>query len=246
MRFFKVQVGPVGVWIIPALEDNYAYVVEQQGRALAVDPSDARAVRTLLAERGLTLERVLVTHHHNDHIFGLDELRALSNVTASGPKDARLPAMDEVLQEGSEVPWGELCINVLATPGHTASHVIFHEPGAGILFTGDTLFVAGCGRLLEGSPEDIYTSLQKIKSLPDTTRVFCGHDYAVENLRFAASVEPGRADLAAEVDRMKRRVATGMPSVPSTLAWEKQFNIFLRAATARELGALRKKKDKFA
>lgn len=245
MTFFKVQVGQVGVWIAMALDDNYLYLLEQEGQALVVDPSDARVVRTLLAERGLNLQRVLVTHHHQDHIFGLDELRALSQVTALGPRDPRLPMLDETVEEGSEVRWGALTFRVLHTPGHAASHVVYYEPGLGLLFSGDTLFVAGCGRLMEGTAAELYASLQKLKALPDSTRLFCGHNYAVDNLRFAMSVEPNRPELAGELSRMSKRTASGMPSVPSTLGWEKQFNVFLRAPDVETFAALRARRNDF-
>lgn len=256
-----LNVRPVG-----AFSDNYVWLIDSpstHGRVLAVDPGDAAPVIAELERSGATLAAILLTHHHLDHIGGVPELLRLGAVPVIGPDDTRIAQRTRTVRDGErcDLPELGLSFEILQIPGHTLSHIAFW--GHGALFCGDTLFSAGCGRLFEGTPEQMNASLTKLRNLPPETRVFCGHEYTAANLRFALTVEPSNnaaLDYQARVEQVR---AQGDPSLPSTLGLEVQVNPFLRchepavvraaeihagrslAEPAAVFGALRAWKDQF-
>jgi hydroxyacylglutathione hydrolase len=216
---------------VRAFSDNYIWLIRapaDRGGAVVVDPGDARPVDAALEQHGLKLHAVLVTHHHPDHVGGVAELAARHGARVYGPARERMPCEVQTLDDGDRVRLADLGLEfmVMALPGHTLGHIAYH--GHGALFCGDTLFSAGCGRLFEGSPAQMLASLDRIAALPDSTRVYCAHEYTLSNLRFAAVVEPGNADVigALEATRVLRE-ADGI-SLPSSLGRERTINPFLR------------------
>ena len=214
------------------LRDNYAYLVfEPGGGACAVvDPSEAAPVERALAERGLKLTHILNTHHHHDHVGGNLALKAATGAKVVGAeKDrARIPGLDNGLQEGEVFRLGAMQARILEIPAHTSAHIAYWFADAKAVFTGDTLFLMGCGRLFEGTPAMMCASLAKLAALPGEARVFCGHEYTLNNGRFALTLEPGNADLQARMKEVAALRAGGQPTVPATLALEQKTNPFLR------------------
>jgi hydroxyacylglutathione hydrolase len=222
---------------LPLLSDNYAWVLapDAGGACAVVDPSEAEPVRAFLQAEGLALGWILATHHHFDHtggIEGLVEAFPDVEVLCSEPDRARVPGATRTIADGETVDVAGETARALYVPGHTTGAVAWHLEAIGAVFTGDTLFTAGCGRLFEGTPEQMHASLARLAALPDRTRVYCGHEYTVSNLKFAAALDPGddavRERLAAETARR----AAGEPTVPATLSVEKRTNPFLRAGEA--------------
>ena len=217
---------------IPVLSDNYVYLAHEprSGATAVVDPAVTQEVLAAARAKGWTITHILNTHHHGDHTGGNLEIKKATGCTIVGPKadKGRIPGIDVEVDEGDTYDLGEARAKVFFVPGHTRGHIAFWFEESDALFCGDTLFAMGCGRLFEGTPAQMWTSLQKLRALPDATRVFCAHEYTQSNGRFALSVEPQNARLVA---RMKEGVAKrerGEPTVPSTLAEEKATNPFLR------------------
>jgi hydroxyacylglutathione hydrolase len=223
---------------VPCLKDNYAYLIEGEGgAALVVDPSEAAPVREALAKAGLRLGAILCTHHHWDHVGGVQELAAdapRAPVVALDVEAPKIKGVTRELKDGEPFELSGVRLRALHIPGHTLGAVAFVLVEGGrdrAVFTGDTLFVAGCGRLFEGTPADMNRSLGKVLgALADDVSVYCGHEYTESNLRFAAHVEPGNAAIAAKATRAKETRAAGAPTVPSTMADERATNPFLRVA----------------
>jgi len=215
---------------LPAFKDNYIWTLRSGGSAAVVDPGEARPVREYLAREGLTLAAILATHHHPDHVGGIAELVAMRKVPVFGPKGEPIPALTHPVGQGDKVEVPELAaqFSVLDIPGHTRAHVAYY--GLGSLFCGDTLFACGCGRVFEGTPAQMLSSLQKLAALPDETRVYCGHEYTLANIKFARAVDPDNAVLAAREKRAQRLRDAGRPTLPSTLGEERATNPFLRCA----------------
>lgn len=216
---------------IPALDDNYIWLIQVPGapQAAVVDPGDAEPVQAALVAAGLDLTAILVTHHHADHVGGVSELvAAYPQALVCGPDDRRLPGLDRVVGEGDRVvvPSLGLSLGVLEVPGHTASHLAYL--GHGALFCGDTLFMAGCGRVFDGTFAQLAASLARIAALPPETLCYCAHEYTISNLGFAAWVEPASAALRVRQAEAERQRAAGAPTVPAPLALELATNPFLR------------------
>ena len=219
--------------LVPCLRDNYAYLVRDanEGICAIVDPSEAAPVRAALDSRGWRLTHILNTHHHWDHTGGNAELKEAYGATVIGPeKDrARIPAIDVGVEEGSPFMLGSHRARVLEIPAHTRAHIAFAFEDDSAVFTGDTLFAMGCGRLFEGTPEMMWRSLSKLTHLSESMRVYCGHEYTQSNARFALTVEPDNAALAARSRRVDALRAEGKSTVPGTMAEEIATNPFLRA-----------------
>jgi len=227
---------------LPAFADNYVWMLHDGQHAVVVDPGDAAPVEAALASRGLHLAGILVTHHHADHVGGVDELRDRHRAPVWGPAGERIPEPYQPVAEGDVVAVLGRRFAVLDVPGHTAGHVAYLELDAGdapLLFCGDTLFSGGCGRLFEGTPAQMHASLSRLAALPGGTRVCCTHEYTLSNLRFAAAVEPTNAALSAYTDACRARRAAGEPTLPSTIATERAVNPFLRCTAPAVVEAAR-------
>jgi hydroxyacylglutathione hydrolase len=221
---------PQAVSVVPvaAFKDNYVWTLRNERHAAVVDPGEARPVLDYLQREKLALAAILATHHHPDHVGGIAELRKRFNVPVYGPRNEPIATLTQPVSEGDEVRIPELgvTLSVLDIPGHTRAHIAYY--GAGALFCGDTLFACGCGRVFEGTPEQMVRSLDKLAALPDDTRVYCGHEYTLANIGFAKAVEPGNEALAKREARDQQLRAQGKPTLPSRLGDEKATNPFLR------------------
>jgi hydroxyacylglutathione hydrolase len=219
----------MSVAIIPALVDNYIYLIRcADNEAIVIDPAEAQPVIEQLEREGRQLVHILLTHHHHDHVGGVKELKERFSCPVWGPRDTRLPDMDRSMQGGESLGIGGLHFDVIASPGHTRSHVALHFPAQRWLFSGDALFLGGCGRLFEGDAEEMWTSLKRLRALPDETLVYCGHEYTESNLRFALSLEPASPSVLDRVKEVQALRQKGKPSIPGSLGQEKRTNPFLR------------------
>ena len=213
---------------IPALQDNYIWVLHDRQHAVVVDPGDAAPVRAYLDANKLKLAAILCTHHHNDHVGGICELAQVYNVPVYGPQDAGIPCLNRAVGEGDVIDVAELDLKleVMEIPGHTSGHLAYL--GCGGVFCGDTLFGCGCGRLFEGTVEQLFHSLQRLANLPAETKVYSAHEYTEANIHFALTCEPGNAQLRKRQEDSRALRAAGLPTLPSTIALEKATNPFLR------------------
>ncbi len=217
---------------LPAFQDNYLWVLHDGHRALVVDPGDARPVLDFLAQAGLQLEAILVTHHHPDHIGGLAQVRDATGAAVYGPAREAIPGPLRRLAQGDRATVLGLDFQVIDVPGHTAGHIAYFtdgDEGGPLLFCGDTLFSGGCGRLFEGTPAQMLASLDALAALPNATRICCAHEYTLSNLRFARAVEPGNEALATYQRHCEDLRARGEPTLPATIGEEKRINPFLRS-----------------
>jgi hydroxyacylglutathione hydrolase len=255
---------PLTIHRIPALKDNYLWLaVEPEAQAVAiVDPAEAPPVRAALDRLGLRLTHILNTHHHRDHTGANLELKDAFGVTIVGPRADRdrIPGIDVAVGEGDRVRLGAAEAQVFDVPGHTRGHIAYWFADSDALFCGDTLFALGCGRLFEGTPQQMWSSLSKLRALPDSARVYCAHEYTLSNARFALTVDAGNAALKSRAAAVARARDMDQPTVPSTLGEERATNPFLRADRpelaaavgltgadpATVFGAIRARKDSFA
>lgn len=218
---------------IPVLNDNYVYVLHDSGSGstAAVDPAVAGPVLDAISVQGWRLDFILNTHHHGDHVGGNRELKQKTGCKVVGAKADRhrIPGIDIEVEDGDSFRLGETVFNVIATPGHTSGHVVYYSADAGVVFCGDTLFAMGCGRLFEGTAGEMWESLKKLKALPGSTRVYCAHEYTLNNGRFALTVEPENTALQQRMTEARRMRSEGLPTVPFTIGEELATNPFFRA-----------------
>ncbi len=229
---------------IRALGDNWIHVFEYEpGKALVVDPGESRGVLECLEEKKLALAILLVTHHHLDHVGGVQALKKETGCQVVGADASRIKGLDRLVCDGEKVAAGGLTFEVIATPGHTSTSVCYYSADIkpnGVVFTGDTLFIGGCGRLFEGSGEQMYHALSRLAQLPDETLVCCGHDYTLENLEFARTIEPENDQILEQLKRARQH-----PPCDSTIRQEKLSNVFVRAGSVQEFSQRRQMKDVF-
>lgn len=213
---------------IPIFSDNYVWLLQRGARAVVVDPGDARPVLQELERRGLALEAILITHWHPDHIGGLPALRERYPAPVYGPRAEadKIPGLTRLLDDADKVHVLELDFEVISVPGHTLGHIAYRA--GEILLCGDTLFSAGCGRLFEGTPQQMHASLSRLAALPGDTRVYCTHEYTTSNLAFAHAVEPDNPAVVQRTEQVRALRSSNLPSLPSTIADERRFNPFLR------------------
>ena len=239
----------ISVHAVPAFQDNYLWVIQRDGVAAVVDPGDAEPVLEYLSSNALRLNAIICTHHHADHVGGvvrlLDFLQLRGKIPVYGPASERIPARTHALTEGDRivVPGLDLTLDVLDVPGHTAGHIAYF--GQGMLFCGDTLFACGCGRLFEGTAEQMTASLSKLKRLAPETKVFCAHEYTMANITFAEAVEPENGDLKLRKAFCAAKRHRNLPTVPSTIHLELATNPFLRwdQPAVQAAAAVRLKRD---
>lgn len=213
---------------IPAFNDNYLWLISDNGQAYVVDPGDAEPIEAALKQHNLDLSGILITHHHWDHTNGINALLEQRDIPVYGPQSDKIPQVSHPVKEGDQLKLTEhLAFTVLEVPGHTLDHIAYF--GHGYLFCGDTLFSAGCGRLFEGSAEQMYSSLEKLSRLPPDTLIYCAHEYTTANLKFAAAVEPNNPAIQSHIHKVDKLRADGLSSLPSTIGLEQKINPFLRA-----------------
>ena len=242
---------------IPVFSDNYAYVLRAvNGQVALVDPGQAAPVITYLEAHNLKPDMILVTHHHWDHFDGVPDILEWNSCPLIGadrnksdensPAKTRLKTpFDQILGASSDFSFGGEKMTIIEAPGHTPEHLCFYFENSQILMAGDVMFSLGCGRLLDGTAEEMWNSLQKLRQLPDDTQLYCGHEYTLSNAEFCVSIEPENAALIARAEEVKKLRAQNKPTLPVSLGTEKQTNLFLRAESAERFAELRSLKDNF-
>jgi hydroxyacylglutathione hydrolase len=232
---------------VPAFSDNYLWLVydDDSGETAVVDPGDAAPVLAEAKRLGWRISQVWNTHWHRDHTGGNLAIKEATGATISGPASEDIPGRDVALGGGDTIRLGDHVGRVIAVPGHTLGHIALVFDEDGVAFVGDTLFAMGCGRLFEGTPQQMFTSLGRIASLPEETRLYCAHEYTLSNGRFAAHAEPGNADIAARLSAVEKLRSEGAMTVPTTVAAERATNPFVRASGWQEFARFRSDKDSF-
>lgn len=229
---------------IPALQDNYIWAIHNDSQAVVVDPGDAAPVLEFLSAHNLALTAIFCTHRHNDHIGGIAKLRAVYNVPVFGRRHEQNPYITHDLREGMQVRLDafDLVFDIMELPGHLDDHIAYFAAKVfpEILFCGDVLFGAGCGRNFEGTVAQLHHSLQRLSKLPDTTLVYCAHEYTASNLRFALASDPDNPAVQQRIETTRQQRAANLPTVPSTIALEKATNPFLRCTQTAIIHALQR------
>ena len=237
------------VEIIPCLQDNYSYLIidETNNDACIVDPSEAKPVINFIEKEKINLKYILNTHHHFDHIGGNKELKRKYNSIVVGYKyDAgRIPEINILVEDNQIWKGDNFEAKIIHIPGHTTGHISFYFFNEKIIFTGDTLFSLGCGKIFEGTYEEMFASLSKIKNLPEDTKIYCGHEYTLQNSKFCIEHDPQNLNLQNKIIKIKEKLENNAPTVPSTIKDEKECNIFLRAKNVESFSKLRDLKDNF-
>jgi len=233
----SASVGPLEVAQFPCLDDNYGYLIHdpKTGQTAAVDTPCAVTYKRELEKRGWTLTHILNTHHHGDHVGGNMALKTESVQVLGPANDGRIPCLDIPLKESDTLSFAGANAVVIDVGGHTTGHIAFYFPEEKTLFSGDSLFSLGCGKMFEGTPEQFWASLQRLRNLPDDTTIYCAHEYTEGNARFAISVEPGNPELVRRVEEIREKRSRGEPTVPSLLGEEKRTNPFLRGDVSPEI-----------
>ena len=237
------------VEIIPCLQDNYSYLIIDDNNNLAcvVDPGEAKPIVDYLKNKNIKLKYILNTHHHFDHIGGNEYLKKkFGSIVVGFKKDInRIPEIDILLEDNQIWKAENFEARIIHIPGHTTGHICFHFFQEKLVFTGDTLFSLGCGRIFEGTYKEMFESLNKIKSLPEETKVYCGHEYTLSNLKFCIKYNPENQNLKKKAEDIKKKIDNGLPTIPSTIKDELECNIFLRANDLKSFSKLRDLKDNF-
>ena len=233
---------------VPVLSDNYVWLIHdaESGETAAVDPSVADPVLAAAEAQGLRITQVLNTHWHPDHTGGNDAIRDATGCTITGPAEAeRVSRMDRIVREGDRIQIGGAEAVVWEIPAHTAGHIALYFEDEGMIFVGDTMFAMGCGRLFEGTAEQMYANMQRIAALPDDVWIYCGHEYTLSNARFAAHVDPENRDVVRRLETTAAMREAGQITLPTTVAEERATNPFVRAKDVEEFARLRTEKDSF-
>ena len=237
------------IQVIPCLQDNYAYIIidESNKTACVIDPSESEPVINFLEKNNIKLKFILNTHHHYDHVGGNQELKEKYEakiIGFKGDKD-RIPGIDFLVNDQENWKQGNFEAKIIHIPGHTTGHVGFYFFKEKMIFTGDTLFSLGCGKIFEGTYKQMFESLSKIRNLPDDTKIYCGHEYTLQNSNFCIAHDPKNLNLQNKITKIKEKLNDNRPTIPSILKDEKECNIFLRAKNVKSFSKLRDLKDNF-
>ena len=237
------------VEIIPCLQDNYSYLIidESNKTASVVDPSEAKPIINFIEKENINLKYILNTHHHYDHIGGNKDLKKKYNSVVIGYKDdaSKIPCIYILLNNNQIWKADNFEDKIMHIPGHTTGHISFHFFKEKLIFTGDTLFSLGCGKIFEGTYQDMFDSLNQIKKLPQDTKIYCGHEYTLQNSKFCIKHDPENLNLKKKIVEIKKKLENNIPTIPSTLKDENECNIFLRAKDVKSFSKLRDLKDNF-
>jgi hydroxyacylglutathione hydrolase len=237
------------VEIISCLQDNYSYLIidETNNDACVIDPSEAKPIISFVEKKNINLRYILNTHHHFDHIGGNEELKKKYNSIVVGYKDdaERIPEINVLVKDNQIWKADNFEAKIIHIPGHTTGHISFYFFNEKLIFTGDTLFSLGCGKIFEGTYQEMFTSLNKIKNLPEDTKIYCGHEYTLQNSKFCIKHEPENLNLQNKISKITEKLENNLPTIPSILKDEIECNIFLRAKNVESFSKLRDLKDNF-